>query len=108
MMECGQYNIKWPQSHMFPQQTAQAAKDIGAAITIPVHWGKYAESEHGWNESINLLVKAADSLRVPITVPFIGEPYTIGTVVERPIGGNFLSYFFPGRGYDTSIAGRSN
>jgi L-ascorbate metabolism protein UlaG (beta-lactamase superfamily) len=83
LMECGQYNVKWPQSHMFPAQTAQAAIDIGAAITIPVHWGKYAESEHGWNEPVNLLVKAADSLKVRVTVPFPGQPYTIGTVVER-------------------------
>lgn len=90
MMECGQYNIKWPQSHMFPHQTAQAAIDVGAAMTIPVHWGKYAESEHGWNESINLYKKAADSLRVRVTVPFIGLPYTIGTVVEMPDWWNYF------------------
>jgi hypothetical protein len=56
---------------------------VGAAMTIPVHWGKYAESEHRWNEPVNLLVKAADSLKIPVTVPFLGQPYTIGTVVER-------------------------
>ena len=37
MMECGQYNVKWPQSHMFPHQTAQASADLGAAMTIPIH-----------------------------------------------------------------------
>jgi L-ascorbate metabolism protein UlaG (beta-lactamase superfamily) len=82
LMECGQYNVKWPFSHMFPHQTAQAAIDVGAAMTIPVHWGKYAESDHGWNESINLYKKAVDSLKVPVLVPFIGMPYTVGTTVE--------------------------
>lgn len=84
MMECGQYNVKWPQSHMFPQQTAQAALDVDAAMTIPVHWGKYAESEHAWNEPVNLLKKAADSLDVQVTVPLIGMPYTIGDVIKMP------------------------
>jgi len=83
MMECGQYNVRWPHSHMFPNQAAQAAIDVGAAMTIPVHWGKYAESEHAWNEPVNLFVKAADSLKVPVTVPMLGQPYTIGTIVER-------------------------
>ncbi|HEX8462494.1 MAG TPA: MBL fold metallo-hydrolase, partial [Segetibacter sp.] len=82
MMECGQYNIKWPQSHMFPNETAQAAVDVRAAMTIPVHWGKYAESEHAWNEPVSLFKKAADSLKLRVTVPFIGLPYTIGTIVE--------------------------
>jgi len=90
MMECGQYNVKWPNSHMFPYQTAQAAVDVGAAMTIPVHWGKYAESEHAWNEPINLLVKAADSLKVKVTVPFLGQQYTVGTVVRKVDWWNFF------------------
>jgi L-ascorbate metabolism protein UlaG (beta-lactamase superfamily) len=81
LLECGQYNIKWPQSHMFPPQVAQAAHNLKAAMTMPVHWGKFAESDHPWNESIKLFLTAADSLRVPVTIPFIGQPYTIG---DRP------------------------
>ena len=83
MMECGQYNVKWPHSHMFPNQTAQAARDIGAVMTIPVHWGKYAESEHPWNESVKLFENAADSMKMAVTVPLIGQPYTVGTVAKR-------------------------
>lgn len=90
LMECGQYNIRWPQSHMFPDQTAQAAIDLRAAMTIPVHWGKYAESDHGWNESVNRYIKAADSLKVPVTVPFLGQPYTIGSMVKRVDWWNFF------------------
>jgi L-ascorbate metabolism protein UlaG (beta-lactamase superfamily) len=84
MMECGQYNEKWPQSHMFPVQSVQAALDVRAAMTIPVHWSKYAESEHGWNEPVNLFKKAADSLKVAVTVPLIGLPYTVGDVLDVP------------------------
>ena len=83
LMECGQYNVRWSQSHMFPRETIQAAIDVSAAMTVPVHWGKYAESTHAWNEPVSIFRKVADSLQVPVTVPFIGQPYTIGTVVER-------------------------
>jgi L-ascorbate metabolism protein UlaG (beta-lactamase superfamily) len=83
LMECGQYNVRWPHSHMFPNQTAQAAVDIGASMIMPVHWSKYAESEHAWNEPVNLLLKSADSLKVPVTVPFIGQAYTIGNTAMR-------------------------
>ncbi|MFZ3229348.1 MAG: MBL fold metallo-hydrolase [Pseudobdellovibrio sp.] len=40
ILECGQYGINWPYIHMFPEQTAQAAKDLNAKTLFPVHWGK--------------------------------------------------------------------
>ena len=78
LMECGQYNLKWSQNHMFPWQTARAAIDLKTAMVMPMHWGKFAESEHTWNEPVNLLMASADSFHLPVTVPYIGEPYTIG------------------------------
>lgn len=83
MMECGQYNSRWPHSHMHPSQTARAARDIGAAVIVPVHWAKFAESMHPWNEPVQLLLKAADSLSVSVSVPMIGEPYSIGQAPKQ-------------------------
>jgi len=78
MIECGQYNKRWSQSHLFPTQTVQATIDLKAAMTIPIHWGKFAESDHPWNEPVKLLVASADSLHVPVSIPYIGQPYSIG------------------------------
>lgn len=89
LMECGQYNTKWPQSHMFPSQTAQAAIDLKAANIIPVHWAKFAESEHRWNEPVKLLLKSADSLHVPVAIPLIGQPYTVGGAMQQYIWWEF-------------------
>lgn len=83
LMECGQYNKNWPQSHMHPTQTVQAAKDIRASMIIPIHWCKFAESDHPWNEPVKLLRRSADSLQVPVTIPFIGQPYTIGDTLQE-------------------------
>jgi L-ascorbate metabolism protein UlaG (beta-lactamase superfamily) len=89
LLECGQYNLKWPRNHMFPHQTARAALDLKTAMTIPIHWARFAESEHPWNEPVNLLLASADSLKVPISIPFIGQPYTIGDTLQRIDWWNF-------------------
>jgi L-ascorbate metabolism protein UlaG (beta-lactamase superfamily) len=78
MMECGQYNKRWSQSHMHPSLTARAAMDLKASMVIPIHWAKFAESDHPWNEPVKLLLQSADSLKLPVSIPFIGQPYTIG------------------------------
>lgn len=83
MMECGQYNVQWPQSHMFPEQVALAAIDLNAKMIIPVHWGMFAQSVHAWDEPVKRFLIAADSLGVEVSVPFIGQPYVVGSVMER-------------------------
>ncbi|RYU94826.1 MBL fold metallo-hydrolase [Emticicia agri] len=78
MLENGQYGKEWPYIHMFPEQTAQAALDLGAKLLLPVHWGKFVLANHSWNEPIQRLVVAAEKSQLPITTPMIGEPVVIG------------------------------
>jgi L-ascorbate metabolism protein UlaG (beta-lactamase superfamily) len=85
LIECGQYGPNWPHSHMFPAQTAQAATDLQASVLQPVHWAKFAESAHIWNEPIRLLLPAARKSGLNVTIPRIGEPYVIGTVPLKRI-----------------------
>lgn len=89
MMECGQYNPRWSQSHMFPYQSARAALDLKAATVVPIHWGKFAESTHPWNEPVNLLLASADSLGLNVSVPYIGQPYSVGDKPLRTRWWNF-------------------
>ncbi len=39
VMECGQYDEKWSNINIFPEQTAQAALDIIAKQIMPILWG---------------------------------------------------------------------
>jgi len=77
-LECGQYGKNWPQIHMFPEQTVQAAQDLKAEILFPVHWSKFVLSTHSWNESINRLVKEARAKNQHYVSPLIGESYVLG------------------------------
>jgi L-ascorbate metabolism protein UlaG (beta-lactamase superfamily) len=80
-MECGQYNEDWPLIHSFPEQTAQAAKDLGAKVMMPVHWSKFQLSLHPWTEPVERVSVAAAKLGVPLVTPRIGEVFTLGDVL---------------------------
>jgi L-ascorbate metabolism protein UlaG (beta-lactamase superfamily) len=85
LMECGQYSVNWPSHHMHPTQSAQAAHDLQAQMIEPVHWAKFAESTHPWNEPVSLLIPAAESLGITVNTPRIGEPYTVGTPAKTTV-----------------------
>ncbi|OHX68373.1 MBL fold metallo-hydrolase [Flammeovirga pacifica] len=78
MMECGQYNQKWGQIHMMPEQTAQAAVDVKAKLLVPIHWGAFTLALHSWTDPAIRVTKKAKELNMPITTPQIGEPIIIG------------------------------
>jgi L-ascorbate metabolism protein UlaG (beta-lactamase superfamily) len=80
MMECGQYNKRWSEIHMFPEQTAQAAYDVKARIMMPIHWGAFTLSLHDWNDPVKRVIKKANELEVPITVPMIGQSISLDKV----------------------------
>lgn len=73
LMECGQYGNGWPASHMFPEQTVQAVKDIHAKWCIPIHWGAYCICNNNWDDSILRFTKEADKQEVSYATPLIGE-----------------------------------
>lgn len=78
MLENGQYGEDWPNIHMFPEQTVQAAIDLKAKLLLPVHWAKFVLANHPWHEPIERLVPAAQALNQPVTTPKIGEPVVLG------------------------------
>ena len=78
ILECGQYNEMWPYIHMMPEQTVQAAIDLGGKVLWPVHWGKFALALHAWNEPALRVSKKAQEMRVKLTTPRIGEQVILG------------------------------
>jgi L-ascorbate metabolism protein UlaG (beta-lactamase superfamily) len=79
-LENGQYNKYWQYIHELPEQTAQAAIDLKADIIMPTHWGRFKLSVHPWTEPIERLLVKADSLKVKVTTPMIGEPVILDEV----------------------------
>jgi L-ascorbate metabolism protein UlaG (beta-lactamase superfamily) len=76
ILEAGQYNIRWPQIHMMPEETVQAAIDLKAGVLLPVHWAKFSLALHPWNEPVKR-VQAAAKNKIKIATPKIGERFAI-------------------------------
>lgn len=77
-MECGQYNKAWPEIHMMPEQSVQAGLDVRAEVIMPIHWGAFQLAIHEWTDPIIRFKAAADSLKVPVMHPYIGERVILG------------------------------
>jgi len=88
-LECGQYSPNFPWTHLWLGQAAKAAIDLQANMLQPIHWAKFEEADHAWNEAIKKLLPAADSLDMPVNVPRIGEPYQLGTQPKRKVWWDF-------------------
>ncbi|MCP1771893.1 L-ascorbate metabolism protein UlaG (beta-lactamase superfamily) [Neisseria perflava] len=74
-MENGAYNKDWAQIHMQPEQSVQAALDVGAKAAMPIHWAKFDLSFHPWKEPIERFVPAAAAKNLPLATPKIGQVF---------------------------------
>ncbi|MEP2671416.1 MAG: MBL fold metallo-hydrolase [Cyclobacteriaceae bacterium] len=83
MMECGQYDTRWDNIHMMPEETAQAAVDVNAKLFMPIHWGAFVLALHTWKDPIERVTKKAEELGMPISTPQIGEPIIL-ELAEKP------------------------
>ncbi len=73
LMECGQYNSRWHWGHLFPEESVQAAEILGADTAIPVHWGAFVLSDHGWDDPPERFVRAAQKTGIRVMTPHFCE-----------------------------------
>ena len=77
MLECGQYDEKWAQIHMMPEETAQAGVDLKAKRIMPIHWGAFTLALHHWTDPIVRVQAKAQELQIPLVHPKIGSYFSI-------------------------------
>lgn len=85
LLECGQYSPNWPWTHLNLGVSAQAAVDLKARLLQPIHWAKFVEADHPWNEAIKKLIPAAQKVGMPLNIPRIGEPYSLGDAPKQKV-----------------------
>jgi L-ascorbate metabolism protein UlaG (beta-lactamase superfamily) len=78
LLECGQYDKRWENIHMLPEQTVMAAKDVQAKLFMPIHWGAFRLAMHPWTDPIERVGKPAKEIGIPYIAPKIGEVVKIG------------------------------
>ena len=83
-MECGQYNERWSQIHMYPEKTVQAALDAQVSQAIPVHWGAFSLALHSWTDPIDRFVESAENKEQQFLSPEPGEIIVSGQSQSNP------------------------
>ena len=73
LLEGGQYDKRWPDSHMLPEESVQASIDVQGKQMVLTHWGAFTLARHGWTEPIERASKAAKESEVNLIAPRIGE-----------------------------------
>ena len=77
LMECGQYNERWSDIHMMPEETAQAGLDVKATKIMPIHWAGFKLALHEWTDPIKRVQEKAKELEIEVITPRIGEDIII-------------------------------
>lgn len=85
LLECGQYSPNWPWTHLNLGVPAQAAVDLKARLLQPIHWAKFVEADHPWNEPVQKLIPAAEKAGIPLNIPRLGEPYSLGNPPKQKV-----------------------
>ncbi len=72
-LDGGQYDARWPQIHMTPEEAARAAEELGAKAMLLAHAGRFSISAHPWDEPFMRITEASKDKRFRLLTPRIGE-----------------------------------
>lgn len=73
LSEDGQYDPKWPYTHMKPEEVLKAAEDMETKWLLPVHWAGFVLSRHAWDDPVEQLTALAEESDISVATPKIGE-----------------------------------
>nr|WP_321469117.1 MBL fold metallo-hydrolase [uncultured Desulfobulbus sp.] len=73
MLDCGQYDPRWPLIHMTPEEAVRAGKDLGSKALIPAHVGRFTIANHPWDEPFDCVLDASKGRGIHLLTPQIGE-----------------------------------
>lgn len=72
-LEIDGWNTGWANTHLFPQEVVQAAKDLNVKNLLPIHWAVFDLALHPWYESIDMVLDEAKGTNINILTPKMGE-----------------------------------
>lgn len=82
ILENGQYDKRWANIHMMPEEVARAADDLHARALLPVHAGRFSISLHSWDDPYKRLSIASQNKSYKLLTPMIGETVMTGDLQQ--------------------------
>lgn len=73
-LDTGQYDRRWANVHMTPEQAAQAAEDLRTRVLMPAHVGRFSIAPHDWDDPFKRIAAASRRRSYTLWTPEIGQP----------------------------------
>lgn len=73
-LDTGQYDPRWANVHMNPEQAAQAADDLRARAYTPGHVGRFSLAPHDWSDPFERVTNASRGRGYLLWTAKIGQP----------------------------------
>lgn len=84
LIESGQYDARWPDWHIGPEQAVQAHLWVRGKVMIPVHWSLFKLARHSWTEPAERVLAAGRCAQIAVATPAPGMPFEPGRDVTQP------------------------
>lgn len=82
LLDCAQYDVRWPDVHMNPEESYKASRILGAKWLVPIHWGAFRLAGHPWDDPAQRMLAASGENAGHLVTPKIGETVDIMDLTE--------------------------
>jgi len=72
-LDAGQYDPRWANVLMTPEQAVQAAEDLHARVLMQAHVGRFSIAPHDWDDPFKRMVAASQGHGYALWTPEIGQ-----------------------------------
>ena len=73
LLDGAQYNEKWHDVHMFPEESVMASLKMDAKVSMLVHHSAFTLSNHAWDDPLERFTRYAKENSVEYMQPKLGE-----------------------------------
>jgi L-ascorbate metabolism protein UlaG (beta-lactamase superfamily) len=82
-LDAGQYNVRWADIHMTPEEASRAAEILNARTLLNGHAGRFTLARHAWDEPFERAVAASEGKPYRLLTPRIGEPVFLANPLQN-------------------------
>ncbi len=82
-VDCGQYDPRWANIHMTPEEAVKAVNDLKADTFLPCHIGRFSIARHAWDEPFFRVAAASAGQTFRLATPLIGEPLALSDTTQH-------------------------
>ena len=75
LIKIGAYGRTWPDIHIGPNEAIKVNEMVRGQLMMPIHWGTFNLSYHGWTEPAERVIVAAARTDTQIVIPKVGQMF---------------------------------